>query len=87
MNGGIENFLELKRGLILWATIVNMYALFCHQNWYAHILIGTMRSVNFLIGVSIALWAIYRVLLTGWRLTIRLAAAFQVSNGRAVLLW
>jgi hypothetical protein len=38
-----------------------------------------MRSVNFLIGVSIALWAIYRVLLTGWRLTIRLAAAFQVS--------
>lgn len=86
MDTRIENFSELKRGLILWTTILNLYALFYHQEWYVHTLIWTVQSVNFVVGVSLALWMIHKLLVTCWLLVVRLAVATQVCL-MAVLFW
>jgi hypothetical protein len=86
MNTGIESLSELKRGLILWATILNIYALFYHREGYAHILLGIMQYVNFMVGVLIARWMIYRSLRICWRLATRLVLAIQVLL-IAVLFW
>lgn len=59
---------EVKRGLILWGVIINIYIFIYHRHWMAYATIWAARTAGFTIGACIAVWPVYMILRLLWLL-------------------